>query len=320
MNEIIFRLLRYCIKDKSQYAFMSDEYVEYKDQEANDYIYESIKNASSGLMVAKFGTIELETILCLRAYKNGITYKDYWNGICGNYTILPSESMYYLSNNAGFFPSKIEYGMKYLDLVLNDCKDVDILASYQKREKFISNEIKHTVKVNLEGYYAPFLWENPWTRILKDKKVLVIHPFAESIKMQYSRRELLFNNPDVLPEFKSLTVIKAVQSIAEEKNKLLFGSWFDALLYMEREIDKTDFDIALIGCGAYGFDIAAYIKRKGKIAIHTAGWTQMLFGIYGNRWLVDQPKFKKFINNNWIRPLENERPSGLEKVENGAYW
>lgn len=33
-------------------------------------------------------------------------------------------------------------------------------------------------------------------------------------------------------------------------------------------MDAYDYDVAIIGCGAYGMHLAAHAKRKGKIAIH----------------------------------------------------
>ena len=121
-----------------------------------------------------------------------------------------------------------------------------------------------------------------------------MHPFAESIQSQYSKRELLFENQYVLPEFKSLRVIKAVQSIAG--NPCGFDTWFEALDYMKREMEKEDFDIALIGCGAYGFPLTVHANRMGKVGIHLAGWLQMLFVISGKRWVEDQPQYATFIH------------------------
>lgn len=46
-------------------------------------------------------------------------------------------------------------------------------------------------------------------------------------------------------------------------------------------MDKIDYDICLIGCGAYGFPLAAHAKRKGKKAVHLGGALQLLFGIKG---------------------------------------
>ena len=83
---------------------------------------------------------------------------------------------------------------------------------------------------------------------LKDKKVLVIHPFVTSIQNQYNRRDLLFKNRDILPSFKSITVIEAVQSLGEGDAR--FVDWFQALDYMKSEMDKVDYDVCLVGAGA----------------------------------------------------------------------
>lgn len=77
-------------------------------------------------------------------------------------------------------------------------------------------------------------------------------------------------------------MIPAVQSLGGENNG--FTTWFEALDWMKQEITSKSFDICIIGCGAYGFHLAAHVKRIGKQAIHMGGATQLLFGIKGNRW------------------------------------
>lgn len=303
--------------------WFNESNVEIWDEEANNFVYNQIKNAlkeDTGLMVCKFGTIELRAFCCLDGIKKGFSLKDYWEGITEKQCVLPNEAMDALSSNAGFFPNDINFGLKFHDLMLEDIKEIDILGSYIQQEEQIKEYLPKCTRINLNGYYAPFLWEHPWTRILEGKKVLVIHPFADSIKRQYAKREYLFDNPEVLPQFKELITIKAVQSIAGNGEATGFSDWFEALEWMENEIDNTDYDIALIGCGAYGFSLAAHIKRQGKVAVHLAGWTQMLFGIYGNRWIEHQPEFKKYINEYWVRPGIDERPKNSEKVEGGCYW
>src|SRR5574344_1335686 len=101
--------------------------------------------------------------------------------------------------------------------------------------------------------------------MIENKKVLVIHPFIKTIEKQYTRREKLFKNPLILPLFE-LKTIKAVQSIGGDNNE--YKDWFDALSWMESEMDKIDYDIVFIGCGAYGFPLAAHAKRMGKKAVH----------------------------------------------------
>ena len=297
-----------------------NDYVQKKGQVANDYIYERLSTEpSTPLMLAKFGSIELG-VLC--AYETKLNYptsayiKDVLHGQIPIYNNSVLNSLCKLS---GFFPNDLDLGKKFYKLVLADMKEIDILASYVYGEKYMDKYL-NCIRVDLDGYYAPFLWKNPWTKYLKGKKVLVVHPFVDSIRYQYEHnREKLFKDLDVLPEFAELHTIKAVQTIADQKDAR-FKTWFEALQYMEDEISKVDFDIALIGCGAYGMCLAAHVKRMGKQAVHLAGWTQMLFGVYGERWVKDQPQYSKFINEHWIRPLESEKPKGSEKVENGCYW
>lgn len=318
ISKIFFKTLRRIFKRNDEFYWYTTDYVQYKGQAANDLLRDLIKKSSDGLMVTKFGGFELTFVVCSMLYSKGLTWNDYKHYILCDIDLDKAKTLKGLCHNAGFFPYNKELGNKYMQLVLDDIRDIDILGSYQRQEIYLENQLGHSIKVDLDGYYAPFLWSNPWTKELKDKRVLVIHPFTESIKKQYKQRDKLFEDPDVLPQFKELILVKAVQSIAG--NQTGFNDWFEALRYMEREIDKYDFDIALVGCGAYGMNISAYIKRKGKIAIHLAGWTQMLFGIYGNRWLIDQPEYSKFINRYWIRPSDSEKPKDANAIESGCYW
>ena len=93
----------------------------------------------------------------------------------------------------------------------------------------------------------------------------------------------------------------------------------DAVDYMYDEAMKRDFNVAILGCGAYGFPLAARIKQAGKQAIHLGGATQILFGIKGSRW-DNNPFISKLYNSNWIRPNESEKPTNSGSVENSCYW
>jgi glycerol-3-phosphate dehydrogenase len=66
---------------------------------------------------------------------------------------------------------------------------------------------------------------------------------------------------------------------------------------------KKDYDVALIGCGAYGLPLASHVKRKGKQSIHLGGGLQLLFGIKGKRW-DDNPEVKYKILD---EPLEEDK-------------
>lgn len=227
---------------------------------------------------------------------------------------------------SGFFPSTEKNLMRFGELMLNDYKQCDCLGSWLRNEIFLSSVNCHINKFWLI-FLDPFWVEKPWTLALTGKKVLVIHPFAEIIESQYhNHRKELFKNPSILPDFKLIT-IKAVQSLGGKSD---YKSWFDALDYMKGEMEKVDYDIALIGCGAYGFPLAAHAKRMGKQAVHIGGSLQLLFGIKGKRW--ESPNYAirarsvcpnlcypNLFNAHWIRPTEY-KSENADSVENGCYW
>lgn len=290
---------------------------------ASEMIYNLLSD-DKPCMIARFGANELNAVinyLGVNATKHSI-----WEFIQGKQPEWwwNKNIMYNMQNNAGFFPAIPENMQRFGEMMIEDTKEVDLLGSWLKQEYyFYKNENIQAVKlVLLEPYHS----QNPWSRILRNKKILVIHPFAELIQTQYNNRRKLFKNPNVLPDFE-LKTLQAVQSLGGSNDK--FQSWFDALQWMENEMDKIDYDICLIGCGAYGFPLAAHAKRKGKKAVHLGGALQLLFGIKGKRWEVKdyattwqlpQDAYLSFFNEFWVRPSKNETPSNASNVEGGCYW
>lgn len=273
------------------------------------------------LMVARFGSIELTSLENAKNIRDNVSIWRYisWQGEPNYFRKSQAEA---LCNNAGFFPMPSEkMMMRFLSLYEEDMKEVDILGSWRYNEKFFSSELKKSLKVDRE-LMTPLLCEHPWTEALAGKRVLVVHPFAKTIESQYKNRDKLFPGTNILPKF-TLMTMKAVQSQAGEKT--VFNDWFEALEYQKTEIDKYDYDICLLGCGAYGFPLAAHCKRQGKQAIHLGGVLQLLFGIKGKRWETEdtylkQYRYLDYYNEYWVRPTQDEVPTNAKKVEDGCYW
>lgn len=228
-----------------------------------------------------------------------------------------------LCKNGGFFPCSVKAGHQFVKLMRESSLECDVFACWfnMYEEYFMRHYLKKeaigTFLFNFEPWSYPKL---PWTMALENKKVLVIHPFAETIKKQYSKRKLIWGSYNILPEFELLT-LKSVQTIAGQKDPR-FNDWFEALDWMFNESMKIDFDIAIIGCGAYGFPLATRIKKAGKQAVHLAGATQILFGIKGKRWEED-PAYeyvRNFFNEYWVYPSSHEKPLNAATIENGCYW
>lgn len=275
-------------------------------------------------MIGRFGSNEIE---CTVFTRNKKYYKyDLFNFARGISDIwwYPQNIIDRMYHNAGFFSPSTEQLDKFGNEMMKAMPLVDILGSWTKEESYFVSELSNVIFVDLE-LLNPF-WGSetePWTMALKGKRVLVVHPFTETIQSQYSRREKIHRDPRILPEFTLLT-LKAVQSITGLKPER-FDTWFDALHYMQDEIDKIDYDVCIIGCGAYGFLLAAHCKRKGKKAIHLGGATQLLFGIKGKRW--EDPlygfcgtSYTSFFTPYWVRPSSNETPIKSTTIEKGCYW
>lgn len=293
-------------------------------EEAADRVY-GVLASGKPCMVARFGSVELNCLVNVRGLRTGARPWAFVRGRAPQWW-WNIRGMAEMQANAGFFPADEAHLLRFCERMEADARELDLLASWRPEERFLP-ELDPLDKIPLV-YLEPWWAERPWTRILAGKRVLVVHPFARQIEAQYAQvRERLFSNPDVLPPFTLLT-LPAVQSIGGEANG--FADWFEALESMEKAMDAIQYDVALLGCGAYGFPLAAHAKRTGHQAVHMGGALQLLFGIKGRRWEDPQygvrewglPEgyYPRLFNEYWIRPGEQGRPRSAEAVENACYW
>lgn len=286
--------------------------------EINEYIAELI-HAGKPAWIARYGSAELNLVTKYLARE----YTGQDNQLQAAYRTF--------CNNAGFFSTHDNLlGKEYVELFLRCCPEVDVHGIWPlyMEDYYIMRYEKNARLMNfiyLEPWALPQNDKGvlPWSHALKKKKVLVIHPFAETIRAQYeeNRSEIfknVYGNPDyILPEFE-LKTLKAVQTIAQNRDQR-FNDWFGALDWMIEECAHIDFEIAIIGCGAYGFPLAAAIKKMGKVAIQMCGATQLLFGIMGRRWQNNE-SIQLMANDAWVHPNEKENVNNMDEIENACYW
>lgn len=293
---------------------------------ASDMIY-NLLIQDRPCMIARFGSTEFAAFVnylgvisedrSILKYIRGEQAEWWWN----------ENIMAQMQRWSGFFPPTVENMRLFGELMMEDMRQLDLLGCWIKNECVVANYIKHVEKVHLR-LLEPFWAKVPWTRVLYGKRVLVVHPFASIIEKQYNEnRHKLFDNSDILPDF-HLQTIQAVQSLGGYADG--YDNWFEALNDMKQKIDQCDYDIALIGCGAYGFPLAAHVKRQGRKAVHLGGSLQLLFGIIGKRWEdpnygvkewgIPVGSYSGLINNFWIKPGDDVKPHNANVVENGCYW
>ena len=296
-----------------------DDGVIYDADIASEKIFDLL-SSNNPCMIARLGQFETNILLNYlgihsnnRSILNFIKYKSapwWWN----------TNNFKYFQKNAGFFPLETNLIEKYCELTLTDLGLTDVLGIWPSSnyENIFNNNLQKITRIR-GLFIAPFFSNKPWTKALEEKKVLVIHPFQKTIEQQYQKKELLFKN-NLLPNFE-LKTIKAITSFLDEKTE--FKTWFEALDSMKQQMNNIDYDVALIGCGAYGFSLAAHAKQMGKKAVQLGGALQILFGIIGSRFenpIVGDGIYLKLFNEHWVRPLDEEKPKNHHLIENSAYW
>lgn len=331
-----FDLKRYFKQDGKilQYDFpnhIEGRYI-YKAEEANDILSKFII-AEKPCMIARMGGTELNIVKYFYDRKDEVLQVHYPEALIEEARLLP-----------GIFSSDNDTLIRFSSEVLSYLRDIDVLLVwncfrspqyYTTKAHFLREYANPRITLtNTEPITFGMFRNNSWTKHLKGKKVLVISPFTETIKKQYENRKLLFEDKDILPDF-DLKLIKSPQGIGKNNLKEEYGTWFNALESMKQQMNNTDFDICLVGAGAYGYHLAHHAKGIGKIGIHVAGALQLLFGIKGSRWTnasksnisingSTQGGIDHLLNEYWVYPAENEVPKATEKFVQmegeKAYW
>lgn len=270
------------------------------EQDGNDYILENLKSKID-ICVGRIGVLELNCLFWFLSQKQ-----------------CPPFLIGMLANNAGVYGGCLNEWYRLYSNGLSGC-DANVLwqdSDLNMKSKIVLGAISpKSVKLSHRSV-EPFYFENPWSYQLKDKRVLVISPFADTVSSQFEIKDKLWSNPKVLPDFDLITY-KNVQSIG---NSGPDENWAVSLKRMQKDISKLDFDVAILGCGAYGVPLASYIKNTlSKSAIYIGGGLQILFGIKGKRW-DNHEIIKEMYNEYWTRPSLTETPTKSLSVENGCYW
>lgn len=219
--------------------------------------------------------------------------------------------------NSGVFPQQDKLFDRFANIFYDRLGEMDVLASWGLNgETYMFNTAAPSATLVRRVSLEPYLSDNSWTSALEGKRVLVISPFIDTVRQQYSRRTEIWKDQRMLPAF-TLETIRAPFSAGLVTPKHL--DWMEALADLEGQMDALEYDVALVGAGAFSLPLATHAKRRGKVGVHMGGSLQLAFGIYGNRW-KDDKEFQRFFNDSWVRPSKEETPEFVHKNENAAYW
>jgi hypothetical protein len=161
----------------------------------------------------------------------------------------------------------------------------------------------------------------PWVQELLAFRWLVITPFVETAKSQLPKLPFLGIYPTESAD-KLTRLRKTISFLASPPFAYMQPpqetDWMASLKRMMGQMERENFELALIGAGAWSLPLAAHAKALGKKAIHLGGVTQLLFGIRGGRY--ENSGIFNPSNSSWRKPLPLETPLNHQLMENGAYW
>ena len=284
-------------------------------------VYDSVRrtlstNSAPSVMIGKAGANEFSAIV------------SYFN----KKSISPSPAMFY---EAGVFPLTPYHLEIFARVYTESIKTFDFAVRWQLPMKQLSADhfyegVKHQLQ-SLEAQW-PWFWNRPFSELFDNKSVLVVSPFARYIIEQYNRsRGCIFRDKKVLPLFSSLQTVESPlprfnvsvsDAKDESKASALFdnSTWSSNLLDLQKKVGNVSFDVAIIGVGAYGAPLGAFIKKRmapGKVVLVLGGNVGPLFGIKARRFDSREMYKGYFYNDCWLRMA---LPEGAEKMEGAAYW
>lgn len=261
-----------------------------------------------GWMAGKVGTTELLAL----------EFSDRWFQPVWPETASWKRAMRRLFVDSGVFPETRKQLEEFLDVYRKAVRELDVVCAWQEdkflqdyEEAFLGALCPAARRVGLDwlsteilGAVAGWSW-------------LVVSPFTETMKQQSPHLPKVHAArswaPRLAGQEKRCEFVRCPTFSYLEKSP--FASWTEGLENLAEKMLAKDFEVALIGAGAWSLPLAARMKRAGRKAIHLGGETQLLFGIKGQRW-----EGYGIYNEHWVRPSTKETPAGFLQKEQGCYW
>lgn len=287
-----------------------------------DYVYDKL-NRGEAFVIPRIAGIENNmAVFCRIKRQTG----------ANDFDAYFQQTLPAMKNNAGIFITSPDSLMSYSDLYLKAFENCDLFTGWDVQGdvfKHIAQSheyIRAQVATNKQMLWAfaldvfHYVYDPKcWTKSLAGKRVLVISPFVDSIRGKIENRAALFDRVDLFPDC-SFVFAKPPQTQGQQPSRDFMAEFMDFTKTLDSMRD--DYDVALVSCGGYGNLVCNHLFEKHrKPAIYVGGVLQMYFGILGGRWLKERPDvLRLFMNSNWSRPKETERPAGCGQIENGCYW
>lgn len=228
-------------------------------------------------------------------------------------------SLRIMKNNAGVQITSVQSLAKYSRLYSSAFEGCSMYAGwdpwgdyrkcYQTSHAYIDETYSTKQCVWARAFDLFHYIHDPWTHALRGKTLLIISPFDLKPTNAYG--------VDLFPNC-TFKFVKPPQTQGTQPSR----EWDVELDQFCDSIKNMEFDVALCSCGGYGNLVCSYIYHTmNKSAVYVGGVLQMYFGVYGNRWLREHKEvLTLYLNSEWRRPVEHEKPANYSNIEGACYW
>lgn len=231
-----------------------------------------------------------------------------------------------LENNAGIYTKNSDSLAEYTSRLIQSYDHCTAIAEWPtlgkvfahtgSGQEFILNRTPQIAKIDARAL-EPYYFKNNWMPSLKGKKILIVHPFSKTFSKQVPNLKKVFPEMSWFEDC-DLQFIQPPLTLAGNHDN---RDWQEHLQpFLESIRGLKEFDISLVAAGGYGMLISDFIFiQLGKSVMYVGGALQLFFGVIGKRWFENK-EILKMVNDDWIRPLSDDKPSNFTRVEKGCYW
>jgi hypothetical protein len=167
-----------------------------------------------------------------------------------------------------------------------------------------------------------------WLPHLRDRRVLLVCPFATVLRERANAATYEAVWAAVGKRWFDPASVEAIEPPygIEPATWTQFSDCLELEALITRRMDETDYDVALIAAGGLGIPLATHAKRSGRVGISLGGHLQLIFGVYGERWLARERYRDRYFNDAWIGVPSSHVPSDVAlapvraTLENETYW
>lgn len=231
--------------------------------------------------------------------------------------------------NSGVYPATPEFLEAWNERYAADVAALDAVGLFLKGDALERMVVEGYGIANRMHYQdqepdrsLPDRPERCWLPLLRGRRVLLVCPFA-SLLAERAREDVFegvwartgkrWFHP------RSVEALDTPYGFAAE-TQARYPTAFDLLDAVRSELDRREFDVALVATAGLAIPLCAHVKRRGRVAVDLGGHLQVLFGVIGQRWRRQRVWRESYFTDAWIDMPARLRPVETGVCDDGAYW